>query len=174
MDERSERRSWPEQEFSSINLGDKRLSLRLIKTAEHCLNQPLCPINQACESWADTKAAYRLFANKKVAPEEILAPHRERTVERISAFKQVFSIQDTTYLNYTSHPKTKGLGHIGTAHQKHVQGLIMHHALAVSPTGVPLGLLHQETYSRAKKSKNKKASQAHKRLPIEQKETHRW
>ena len=76
-------KSWCEEEFESVEFGDQRLKNRLIKTAEKLSEQPSQPINQACESWADTKAAYRLFQNEKVNADEILKVHAERTRKRV-------------------------------------------------------------------------------------------
>jgi hypothetical protein len=59
--------------------------------------QPQAPINQACESWAEAKAAYRFLANDKVESDEILAPHAQRTVERMRDHKLVLAVQDTTF-----------------------------------------------------------------------------
>jgi predicted transcriptional regulator len=53
--------SWATEEFSKIRLKDKRLNQRCKKVAVALEQQSTEPINQACEDWADTKAAYRFF-----------------------------------------------------------------------------------------------------------------
>ncbi len=93
---------------------------RCIKLSEAFLNQPSVPINQACEDWSDTKAAYRLFDNEKVTPQEVLRVHQTRTQERMRDYPLVLAVQDTTYLDYTHHPKKKGLGPIGSSKQNEV------------------------------------------------------
>lgn len=135
--------NWCQEEFSSIRFGDKRLDMRFKRMAKQLAERPSAPINQACEHWADTKAAYRFFANDKVTPQEIRSVHREKTLERIDQYPVVLGIQDTSFLNYTEHPETRGLGHIGTNQRQHSQGLLMHSVYAVSPEGLPLGLLHR-------------------------------
>jgi Transposase DNA-binding len=55
--------AWSKEEFWGIDFNDKRLTNRFIKLSEAFLNRPSVPINQACEDWSDTKAAYRLFDN---------------------------------------------------------------------------------------------------------------
>ena len=52
----------------------------------------------------------------------------------------VLAVQDTTFLDYTRHTKTDGLGPIGTP-QQNLKGLVMHSTLAFSPEGMPLGWL---------------------------------
>jgi len=46
-------------------------------------------------------------------------------------------VQDTTFLNYSHHPQTEGLGEIGTK-QQNQRGFGMHSTLAVSLQGLPL------------------------------------
>ena len=93
--------SWSEAEFSEAEFGDKRLKKPLVKIAAGSLKQPLATINQASEDWADAKAAYRFFDNKKVASEEVLSPHRARTIERTRGYSLVLSVQETTEIYFT-------------------------------------------------------------------------
>lgn len=59
---------------------------------------------------------------------------------RAQEYETILAIQDTTDLNYTSHPQTSGLRFINQTAQ---QGMKVHSSFAVSGTGVPLGVLHQ-------------------------------
>src|SRR5690606_23046799 len=89
---------WIAQEFARADLRDKRLSRRLIKTAEHLARSPASPINEACGDWASTQAAYRLFDNPKATPQAILEPHTTETVKRIEAQSgPVLVFQDTVF-----------------------------------------------------------------------------
>ncbi len=75
---------WAATEFADVELHDARLNRRCQELAIALSQQPSAYINQACEDWADTKAAYRFFGNtKKVTPAGISAPHQHRTVERM-------------------------------------------------------------------------------------------
>jgi hypothetical protein len=109
--------------------------------------QPHGPINQACEDWADTKAAYRFSDNDKATPERIQAPHQQRTVERMGQHWRVLAVQDTTYLNYTHLPQTEGLGPIGKKSQKQ-RGFGLHSTRVITPEGMPLGVLTQAVFTR--------------------------
>ena len=100
--------SWGHQEFSGLDLGDSRLNARLINVADALASHPESTINVACGDWSSAKTASRLFDNEKVSPEGILAPHFQRTIERMSEHQRVFAIQGTTYLDYTDHPSTQG------------------------------------------------------------------
>lgn len=159
---------WAVEEFAHVELKDGRLNWRCQALATVLAQQPDMPINQACEDWADTKAAYRFFANEKVTPERILAPHQQRTVSRMSQHSLVLAVQDTTFFNYTHHPHSEELGAIGNKKQKQ-QGFGMHSTLAVTPTGMPLGLLTQAFFTRPVDEPSHQPNDLHKR-PIEEKE----
>lgn len=140
---------WVRQEFFRADLCDKRLDRRLLKTAEQLAKSPASPINEACENWASTQAAYRLFNNPKASPSGILQPHLEATVERMAGHGgPVLVMQDTVFFSYGTHPKTRGLGSIGTSNNAGERGLIMHNALAFTTSGVPLGILSQSIWAR--------------------------
>lgn len=165
-------KSWCEEEFESVEFGDQRLKSRLIKTAERLSEQPSQPINQACESWADTKAAYRLFQNEKVDADEILKVHAERTKKRAESFEVIIAAVDKSYLNFDGHTKTTGLGHIGSNQKQHSQGLIMQTTYAVTTSGMPIGILDQETWARKKTPLNRK--KRHCDIDIKKKESYCW
>jgi Transposase DNA-binding/Transposase Tn5 dimerisation domain len=158
---------WSVREFEGLDLGDARLNRRLLIMAEAFGVQPQAPINQASADWQDTKAAYAFFANPQALPAEILLPHQQRTLERMAAHPLVLAIQDTTFLNYTHHPATSGLGPIGGGQR----GLLMHSTLAVTPQGLPLGLLDQQIWARPEPDKPAKRA---KQRPIADKESHKW
>jgi hypothetical protein len=163
---------WCLDEFAAVELQDARLNERCGELAVQLAMQPNGPINQACEDWADTKAAYRFFDNDKVTPERVRAPHQQRTVERMSRYVRVLAIQDTTFLNYTHHPQTEGLGPIGKKSQNQ-RGFGLHSTLVTTPEGMPLGLLTQAVLTRPEDEPSHRP-QACNRLPIEAKESYRW
>jgi hypothetical protein len=103
----------------------------------------------------------------------ILAPHRERTVQRMKAQPVVLCIQDGSDLNYTGLAECEGLGVLG-ANQTGArgQGLHLHSMLAVTPQGLPLGVLSAQCHApepRAKDDERPKSA-----IPIEEKKTFAW
>jgi hypothetical protein len=158
---------WSVREFEGLDLGDVRLNRRLLTMAEAFGAHPQAPINQASADWQDTKAAYAFFDNLHALPAEILLPHQQRTLERMSAYPLVLALQDTTFLNYTHHPATSGLGPIGGGQR----GLVMHSTLAATPQGLPLGVLDQQIWARPEPEPDAKRA---KQRPIAEKESHKW
>jgi hypothetical protein len=165
---------WSCEEFAGIELGDNRLNKRFLLVSADLAAQPQAPINQACEDWVSTKAAYRLFENEKTQPELVLCPHQQQTRKRMAAYTRVLAVQDTALLNYSHHPMTQGLGPIGTPEQD-LQGLVMHSTLVHSVEGLPLGLATQDIWAReepeAEQPQNNKKKKAR---PIEEKESFKW
>ena len=160
--------SWSRQEFSGLDLGDRRLNERLINVADALASHPESTLHAACGDWKSAKGAYRLFDNEKVSAEGIFAPHFQRTLERMSGHRRVFAIQDTTYLDYTDHPATEGLGSIGTKSQKRF-GFVKHTTLMVSGSGVPLGCLTDKVWVR-----DGFGTKDHKSRGLQEKESYRW
>lgn len=163
---------WAAQEFDQVELHDVRLDRRCQDLADTLSQQPTAPINQACEDWAETKAAYRFFAHEKVTPTRIRASHTAHTVARMQQYPLVLAVQDTTFFNYTHHPQTAGLGEIGTKDQQQ-RGFGLHSTLAVTLEGMPLGLLTQAFFTRPVGEPAHTPAELHK-LPIEEKESYRW
>jgi hypothetical protein len=163
---------WAAQEFARVEFPDGRLRTRLCAVASDFYAQPLAPIPQACHgNPAKTRAAYRLFANPQVDLESVLKPHVEASAERIGQHPVVLAVQDTTSLNYSTHPATLGLGPINTRKDT-AQGLILHDTLAFTPEGTPLGVLDAQCWARDPQQAGKSAQR--KALPIEQKESAKW
>jgi hypothetical protein len=139
---------WCENEFALIELGDSRRNARLIELSTQILRHPQASLNHACETLAATKAAYRLFGNHSVTADKILEPHRQMTARRMGEHSLVLAVQDTVTLNYNSMQETEGLGFIGSRSKNGLRGLLLHHTLAYTPDGVPLGVLTQEIWAR--------------------------
>ena len=141
--------SWAENEFGGARLGDARLSARLVLSAEQMGESPTRAITGAANgSRAAVKGHYRLIdqpAESEVTVENILAPHRERTLRRMCGHDTVLCIQDSTRLNFTRRGQTEGLGSIGSNQTGAVaRGLALHTTLAVNPDGVALGVLRAD------------------------------
>ena len=139
---------WAQQEFETLDLGDARRNLRLIKLVDDLSAQPTGSIPLACGGWAETKAAYRLLTNPALDWREILDVHTERTCERMRGQPVVLCLQDTTELDFSSQPGIAGLGRLNYEAR---QGLYLHPTLAVTPAGAALGVIDAWIWARGPK-----------------------
>jgi len=162
---------WAEEEFGNAQLGHERLRKRLIKIARDFYARPQAQIPQACQSRAATKAAYRFFQHPETTMDALLEPHVEATQQRIGKEKIVLAVQDTTSLNYSTHPATHDLGPIGSSPDG-IVGLIVHDTMAFSLEGTPLGLVDVQCWARNGDEFGKKHQRRER--PIEQKESYKW
>lgn len=161
---------WARKEFGHAQLGDERRTQRLTMIATAFAQQPTAPIPQAMPDSAGAKAAYRFFDTDDMPASAIRQAHQQATLQRVQNHCVILAVQDTTTLNYSTHPQTKGLGSIGS-HSPKTVGLILHSTLAITPTGVPLGFVH--TSVRARQTARGQAAQRHQRK-LADKESVKW
>jgi hypothetical protein len=162
---------WAETELGAAELGDRRLSERLLTLARDCYARPQAQLPQACGSRAKTKAAYRFFDHERVCMDTLLAPHYQATAARAAEQPVVLAVQDSSSLNYTAHPATEGLGPLNTTRDASL-GLWLHDTLAFTPAGLPLGLLDVQLWARDAETHGQRATR-HARA-IEDKESAKW
>lgn len=163
--------SWAEEEFGRVRFYDPRLKQRLYEIAKDFAGCSQGPIPERCGTRARTMAAYRFFQNPKVSMDVLLTAHTEATIERIRQHQIVLAPQDTTSLNYSTHPISEGLGPISTKRSE-TMGLLLHDTMAFSEQGTPLGILDAQAWARDPNDRGKR--QRRKSLPIEQKESRKW
>jgi Transposase DNA-binding len=178
--------SWVDDETAGCDLGDARLNRRLGVMLAALGERPGKSLPTAFQDWANTKAAYRFFANENVSEDKILAGHFAASALRVQAADgPILVLQDTTEFSFKRAEPEK-IGFTGTScghktkegrhHQHVICGMLMHASLAVTPDGPPLGLTAAKFWSREKfkdtKALKRKINPT--RVPIEQKESMRW
>lgn len=166
---------WAEQEFGTVELGDKRLRERLMQIVADRSRHADVSYLDACGGDRYAVKGYYYFvdnARDTLNPEAMLATHKRRTIERMMAHKMVLVVQDTTELNFATRPHTKGLGLIGT-NQTGAEslGLHLHSSLVLTTEGLPLGVLRSVSIAAEKKGKIGKRSIGR---AIEEKKSFRW
>ena len=110
--------SWAEEELKTANLGDVRRNRRLVKIVEDLSAKPNESVTQAARDEAAVQGTYEFWANRRVKAPDILAAHRDSTLERVSAESIVLAVQDTTELDFTKHAKKQGLGSLSNPEAK--------------------------------------------------------
>ena len=166
---------WAEQEFGGVELGDKRLRDRLIRIVEDRCDHPDGSYLEAAGGNRYAAKGYYTFIDnprETLHPETMLRTHRKRTMERMMSHRLVLVVQDTTDLNFSTRPHTEGLGLVGS-NQTGAEslGLQLHSSLALTPEGVPLGVLRAKMEAPKRKGKAGKKSIGR---PIEEKKSFRW
>ena len=178
--------SWVENETAGSDLGDARLNRRLGAMLAAMGERPGRSLPTAFQDWANTKAAYRFFANENVSEDKILAGHFAASALRAQATEgPILVLQDTTEFSFKrAAPEKIGFTKTScgrkTKEGRHTQhtlcGMLMHASLAVTPDGLPLGLTAAKFWSREKfrgtKALKRKVNPT--RVPIERKESMRW
>ena len=163
---------WAGQEFGSCDLGDDRLTDRLVKIVSAQAAQPQGSYAQASGGRRhELKAYYRFLNNERseLNLESILKSHRRQTVRRMKNERTALIVQDTTDLNLSTRSHCEGLGQIGTNQTgAKSRGLRLHSSLALSQEGLPLGLVQLHGYA------PQSAEGKDRQRPIEQKESYRW
>ena len=143
------RADWARNEFGGAQLGNRQRSERLVKSASLLAEYPGQAI---CGNGRSDRAAvdgfYRFIEKAAVHGidvDAILAPHRERSIQRMRSQRTVLAIQDGTDLNFAGRPGCEGLGVIGRNQTSaKTPGLHLHATLAVTGSGLPLGVLRCE------------------------------
>jgi hypothetical protein len=159
----------PILQLDHVDLGDERLNRRFLKLVDDFAKAPEASLPEASGNWAATKAAYRFFDNPKVHPDDIRDTLRRDALSYLPPHGPILAVQDTTDLDFTNHPATQGLGYL--AHPKH-SGFFLHSVLAVSPDGVPCGLIDRQTWTRDPAEQGKRSSRRSKATA--EKESQRW
>jgi hypothetical protein len=155
--------------LGQASFGDRRLSQRLVILASQVAADPSASIPKACGPWGQTKAAYRFLDNDKVTEDDLLAPHYQSSKQRLKEHPVVLAVQDTTQIDFTSHPRTTGLGILSDPEH---QGLFYHPTLLVSPEKTPLGLAHHLVWERPRQDFGKRHSRRSR--PLAAKESRKW
>jgi hypothetical protein len=166
--------SFIRREFVGAELGDARLSDRLLAVADSLAGAPDRSLPQAIRSRGQLEAAYRLFGHDRVTLGRILEPHFGQTCARIAQHRIALAVHDTSALEYSG--ERSGLGPLGGA--KH-RGFLLHATLAVTADGLrqPLGVLAARTWARPetkRPKRNGRAMSGPEYARITEKESQRW
>ena len=143
-----------DKENAACNFRDERLKKRFRLLLQQFWNGMGQTIPFACQDWASTKAAYRLFSNGQVCEHDILRGHFQATRERFTgATGPILVLQDTTTFSY-QRDQPEDIGFIGKTKVRGKPltqcGILMHSSLAVTTEGVPLGLAAIKFWTRSK------------------------
>jgi hypothetical protein len=150
------------EEYAALHLGDKRRNDRAVAMVEKMIQHPSGSIPETFGTHAEAKAVYRFLSSEAFETHELQEALQEACRERVCGERMVLAIQDTMNLEFPSSP----------ALAEAADGLWVHSTLAVSAEGIPLGLLHQQRWTRPA-GREPTAPQRRERA-LQDKESHRW
>lgn len=175
---------WAEQNFGAVEAGDSRRVRRLVKVAAALARRPGGVLPGALRRWRDLKAAYRLLDNPALSFANVLAPHLQQARAACAQPGQYLLIEDTTLLDFSSHPSLQGVGRIGDDGGR---GLNLHTTLALRvegwaeegpPSLALVGLAGQHCWARSPEltrgAGTPKGREAKKRKFSRPRESERW
>lgn len=168
MSNRDDHEDWANKEFGAAELGDARLTRRLVTLARRLSLGPHCSFPQSFNG-CELKAAYRFFDNPRVDVDGVLGAHIGQTLGRMQQVPVVLAAQDTTEFNLSHLRATEGLGYGSDAH---VRGFMMHSLLALTPEGLPLGVVGMKTWIRRPEEFGKKHLRG--KRSVRDKESAKW
>jgi hypothetical protein len=143
--------TWAAQVARGSDLPDERLQNRLTTILVSTLEHPFAPIPQAMGGEAESKAAYRFYANVRVTTAAVHHAFAIETAQKCLDEDVVLVVQDTTTLNFTGLHSIPELGPIDSGGL--ARGLHLHTALAVTTSGQVIGILDQQCWARPRRGK---------------------
>jgi hypothetical protein len=140
-------REWAEQNFAAVDLGHRRRTRRLVRSAAAIAARPGQTFPQIFD-WNALRAFYNLCDQQEATLPTLQASHRELTRQAMGQHELVLILHDTTELDFTDHPTLEGTGPIGDGRGR---GFFQHNSLAVVPKPRQvLGLAYQQFRVRQK------------------------
>ena len=162
------------QYFSSFTLNDKRREKFFPEMMDILYKTPGESILNASGSREKAKKIYRLLNHIEELSDNVLESIAEATMRKVKIVteqgERVLFIQDTTSISY-GHRKIEGMGYYCDSSQK---GRNVHSCIAVTESGIVLGMVHQETHTREKQKSDTKKGYQTKSRAIGEKENFRW
>ncbi len=174
---------WIDNELMGCKFQDVRHGKRMRQLLEQLAGKVGATTPWASQDWANTKAAYRFFANDRIDEANILAGHFTSTQDRVAAASgfPILILHDTTEFSFTREDG-RGIGIVKKlafryAGRYHTTcGILMHSSLVTTCDGLPLGLGAIKFWNRNRfhgaNALKRRINPT--RVPIEKKESIRW
>jgi hypothetical protein len=150
-------------------LADVRHLRRVEAMATSLAARPSGSVGGAFSNVREARAAYELLENSAVDWRDLADASHRACAQRCMAHGLVIAPVDGSSWSFTDHGHRKGLGPIGTRCQG-AQGVKAMTVYALSPEGVPLGVLAQSLWVRLPEANPIE----HAKRPLEEKESRWW
>jgi hypothetical protein len=141
--------NWAKETFGGAELGDARRTKRLMRMAAQAGRRPSGRISAVFESDAERQGAYDFVESDQVSADGIRRALTASTATTCREQPWVYVPLDGTSIKLWDGKGEKDFGAIGT-YSNGATGLKLYNAIAVSPTGVPIGVAAQVWWRRSR------------------------
>ncbi|HEV3192207.1 MAG TPA: IS4 family transposase [Polyangiaceae bacterium] len=145
-----ETRAWAREEFGDLEVPDGRLRPRIFRMARRAMERGGGRISDVFVDAAERQGAYDLLEGGRVSGEALGCAMAAACVARSESSAFVFVPIDGSSIQVVDRGRRTDLGLVGT-YTNNARGLQVVSALAVSLSGVPLGLAAQTFWARPTK-----------------------
>jgi hypothetical protein len=163
-----EARRWALEEFGDVRLGDERRRSRLIAMAARVARSPGGRVSEVFRNAAERQGAYDFLESEHVHASALVDALTNACVDRCSALPFAFVPIDGTSIAVTDRARKKDFGSVGTF-TKGARGLKVIDAIAVSPSGIPMGVCAMQWWARPSTPPRRRESRK-----VADKETQHW
>lgn len=165
------------REFEGAELGDARLTARLLLIARRLAPSPALSFPKVTSDAVELEGLYRWFGNERFDAQAVLAPHVAQSIRRATELGLARVVHDTS--DFAFKGERDDLGII----EGEVMGFFAHVALAVGPDELrePLGVvglrthIQEQSVVRARRGKSPaELTKLARATPRKAKSSHRW
>jgi hypothetical protein len=156
------------KDFPHLDFGDVRRDQRFVTLIDNISRQPGSSVPKQSNSWYETKAAYNFFKNEEVTLDELKRTISAFGVAQVGDVAQLLIVHDITNINFA----LSGAAGLGYLDHGAGAGVLCYNSIAVSPQGLPLALMYQDTWVRPAEQLGKARNR--KNISFEHKESYKW
>ncbi|WP_274519575.1 transposase DNA-binding-containing protein, partial [Legionella gratiana] len=164
---------WSEAIFGRCDLGDKRLTGRLVKIGSQLSKSQGASLAKSCEGKsASIEGSYRFIRNSRVSAKQIAEGGYPATALLAQRIPVLLAIEDSTSLSY-KHEVSERLGHTSNSLNTKTQGYLVHSTMLMdAQKEKTIGLIAQERWCRDKSSYGK--NHHRNKIQYKDKESYKW
>lgn len=161
--------AWAESEFGRTELGDTRRTQRLVAMAREAVRRPGGTVTSVVHGKAEREGAFRFLANTAIDVKAMSRASSRSTIERSRGLRWAWVAVDQSNVSMTDRQGAKDFGRITGVGC--TRGLEVMNALAIAPSGTPLGLMSQQWWRRGDE---KSPTYRQDKRPVEERESGLW
>jgi hypothetical protein len=165
--------AWSEAIFGTTDLGDKRLTRRLVQIGKQLSSLPGHSLSGSCDGEGSLlEGSYRFLRNNRVNADQIALGGYTATSLLSQTIPTILAVEDTTTLSYT-HQVKDSLGDLGGPRSKSSRGFHVHTTMLMdAEKEKTIGLIAQERWCR---DINERGIKNHRRVRLyTEKESYKW